>query len=179
VSKAKVINDTKLEKIFDPYVRLSIRLQAAFGLRREEAIKFSPGYAIQDDHIKLKASWTKGGRARTVPIRTDEQRQLLEEVETLAKGGALIPPERNYVEQLHRYERQLRNAGLTKLHGLRHAYAQRRYGELTGWQSPVAGGPATKSLSEEQRALDRGARETISRELGHDRISISAVYLGS
>jgi hypothetical protein len=179
VSKAKVINDTKLDKIFDPYVRLSIHLQAAFGLRREEAIKFSPAYAIQDDHIKLKASWTKGGRARTVPIRTDEQRHLLEEVKNLAKGGALIPPERNYVEQLHRYERQLRNAGLTKLHGLRHAYAQQRYEELTGWKAPVAGGPAAKSLREAQRALDRGARETISRELGHDRISISAVYLGS
>ena len=46
------------------YVRLSIRLQAAFGLRREESIKFNPSYAIQDDHIRLKSSWTKGGRAR-------------------------------------------------------------------------------------------------------------------
>jgi hypothetical protein len=67
---------------------------------------------------------------------------------------------------------------MTKLHGLRHAYAQRRYEELTGWKAPVAGGPAAKSLNEEQRALDRGARETISRELGHDREQITAVYLG-
>jgi hypothetical protein len=114
-----------------------------------------------------------------VPIRTDEQRALLEEVRVLARGGALIAPERNYVEQLHRYERQLRNARLTKLHGLRHAYAQQRYEELTGWKAPVAGGPAANSLREAQRALDRGARETISQELGHERISISAVYLGS
>jgi integrase len=178
MSKAQSIDPDKLQKVSDPYVRLSIRLQAEFGLRREESIKFSPGYAIQDDHIKLKASWTKGGRARTVPIRTDAQRQLLEEVRALAKGGALIPPERNYAEQLHRYERQLRTAGLNNLHGLRHAYAQRRYAELTGWQAPVAGGPAAKSLSDEQRALDKGARETISRELGHDRISVSGVYLG-
>jgi site-specific recombinase XerC len=178
-SKAQSIDPDKLRKVSDPYVRLSIRLQAEFGLRREESIKFSPGYAIQEDLIKLKASWTKGGRARTVPIRTDAQRQLLEEVRALAKGGALIPPERNYVEQLHRYERQLRTADLHKLHGLRHAYAQRRYAELTGWQAPVAGGPAAKSLSDEQRALDRGARLTVSRELGHARIEVSAVYLGS
>jgi site-specific recombinase XerC len=177
-SKARAIDPDRFRKVSDPYVRLSIRLQAEFGLRREESNKFSPGYAIQDDHIKLKASWTKGGRARTVPIRTDAQRQLLEEVRALAKGGALIPPERNYAEQLHRYERQLRTAGLNNLHGLRHAYAQRRYAELTGWQAPVAGGPAAKSLSDEQRALDKGARETISRELGHERISVSAVYLG-
>jgi hypothetical protein len=44
---------------------------------------------------------------------------------------------------------------------------------------PLAGGPAAKALHDKQRALDRGARQTISRELGHDRISISAVYLGS
>jgi integrase len=178
VSKAQELDESKLSSISDPYVRLSIRLQVAFGLRREEAIKFSPGYAIQGDHIRLKSSWTKGGRARTVPIRTDEQRQLLEDVRNLAKGGALIPPDRNYVEQLHRYERQVRDAGLSNLHGLRHAYAQRRYEELAGWKAPVAGGPASKSFSTEQRALDKGVRETISHELGHGREQITVTYLG-
>ncbi len=177
-SKAKLLDEKQLGKVSDEHVRLSLRLQSAFGLRREEAIKFSPNYAIKNDHIKLKASWTKGGRARSVPIRYDEQRQLLEEVKTLAKGGALIPPERNFVEQRNRYDRQVRDAGIKNPHGLRHAYAQRRYEELTGWKSPLAGGPATKSLSSEQRALDKGARETVSRELGHDRESITRTYLG-
>jgi hypothetical protein len=79
---------------------------------------------------------------------------------------------------LHCYERQLRNAGLTKLHGLRHAYAQQRYKELTGWTAPVAGGPTSKQLNPEQRALDYEARTMISHELGHARAEISAVYLG-
>jgi site-specific recombinase XerC len=178
-SKANEIDQERFSKISDPYVRLSIRLQAAFGLRREESIKFSPGYAIQDNHIKLKASWTKGGRARTVPIRTDEQRQLLEEVRAFAKGGALIPAHLNYVQQLNRYQRQLRNTGMKKLHGLRHAYAQQRYEEMTGWRAPVAGGPASKSLNEDQRALDLKARAVISRELGHNRVRVSAAYLGT
>ncbi|MDH3509817.1 MAG: integrase domain-containing protein [Gammaproteobacteria bacterium] len=177
-SKAKLLDEKQLGKVSDEHVRLSLRLQSAFGLRREEAIKFSPNYAIKNNHIKLKASWTKGGRARTVPIRNDEQRQLLTEVKTLAKGGALIPPERNYVEQRNRYDRQVRDAGIKNPHGLRHAYAQRRYEELTGWKSPLAGGPATKSLSSNQRALDKGARATVSRELGHDRESITRTYLG-
>ncbi len=177
-SKAKLLDERQLEKVSDEHVRLSLRLQSAFGLRREEAIKFSPNYAIKDDHIKLRASWTKGGRARTVPIRTDAQRQLLEDVRRLAKGGALIPPERNYVEQRNRYDGQVRTAGIKNPHGLRHAYAQRRYEELTGWKSPLAGGPASRSLTKEQRARDKGARETISRELGHSREQISATYLG-
>ena len=177
-SKARLLDEKQLEKVSDEHVRLSLRLQSSFGLRREEAIKFRPNYAIKDDHIKLKASWTKGGRARSVPIRTDEQRKLLEDVKKLARGGALIPPKRNYVEQRNRYDRQVRTAGIKNPHGLRHAYAQRRYEELTGWKAPVAGGPASKSLTIEQRAFDEKARAVISRELGHDRTSITRIYLG-
>ena len=177
-SKAIVVSNEQLKDINDPYTKLSLRLQQEFGLRREEAIKFSPSYAIQDDHIMLKSSWTKGGRARIVPIRTDEQRMLLEDVETLAKGGALIPPDRNYVQQRNRYDRQVRNARIKNPHGLRHAYAQRRYEEITGWRAPLAGGPASKSLTIDQRALDKEAREIIAEELGHSREQISATYLG-
>ena len=177
-SKAQDLDDKKLSLVSDQYVRLSLRLQAAFGLRREESIKFSPSYAMQGNHIKLKSSWTKGGRARTVPIRNDEQRQLLKEVLALARGGALIPPHLDYVKQLHRYERQIRNASLSRQHGLRHGYAQRRYFELTGWVCPVRGGLPSKEQNPKERARDREARVIISRELGHAREAISAVYLG-
>jgi hypothetical protein len=61
---------------------------------------------------------------------------------------------------------------------LRHAYAQARYEELTGWKSPIAGGPSSKSLTREQRDQIHQARLIISRELGHEREQISAVYLG-
>jgi hypothetical protein len=177
-SKAQKLDEKKLSLVSDPYVRLSVLLQAAFGLRREEAIKFNPTYAMQGDHIKLKSSWTKGGRARTVPITNDDQRHLLEEVKALARGGALIPPHLNYVKQLHRYERQTRDAGLSRLHGLRHEYAQRRYFELAERVCPTAGGLPSKELNSAQRALDHKARITISSELGHAREAISAVYLG-
>jgi len=177
-SKAQEMDDKKLSLISDQYVCLSIRLQAAFGLRREEAIKFSPSYAVQDDHIKLKPSWTKGGRARTVPITNEDQRRLLEEAKALARGGALIPPHLNYVKQLHRYEKRTAKAGLSQLHGLRHGYAQRRYFELTERVCPVAGGLLSKELNPAQRALDHEARVIISSELGHARVEIAAVYLG-
>ena len=177
-SKAQDLDERKLAKISDQCVRLSIRLQAAFGLRREESIKFSPSYAMQGDHIKLKSSWTKGGRARTIPIRNDEQRRLLDEIKALVKGGSLIPAQLNYVQQLNRYDRQLRNVGFSKLHGLRHGYAQRRYFELTERVCPVAGGLPSKELNPEQRALDHEARAIVSSELGHARVEVAAVYLG-
>ena len=41
-SKAKTVDPAELDKVRDPHVRMSLELQRAFGLRREEAIKFSP-----------------------------------------------------------------------------------------------------------------------------------------
>jgi hypothetical protein len=39
----------------------------------------------------LKGSWTKGGRPRTVPITTPEQRAVLDAAHRLAGSGSLIP----------------------------------------------------------------------------------------
>lgn len=164
--------------LLDEHVRMSLRLQRAFGLRREEAIKFIPGYADQGDHLLLKASWTKGGKERTVPIRTTEQRELLDRAHRLAGRGSLIPGSRSYVEQLRIYEGQTLRAGLSQLHGLRHTYAQQRYEELTGWKAPVAGGPNSNSFTPKQRDKDKDVRLIISHELGHEREQITTVYLG-
>ena len=131
----------RLARVRDAHVRLALRMELAFGLRREEAIKFSPSYADRGDRIVLKASTTKGGRPREVPVLNEAQRRLLDEVRALVGGGALIPADRNYREQLRVYEAQTRDAGLRNMHGLRHAYAQRRYEDLTGWRCPLAGAP--------------------------------------
>ena len=177
-SKAKSVVEADLAKVRDVHVRMSLRLQQAFGLRREEAIKFQPSYAVQEDHIRLKAAWCKGGRARTVPITNDLQRRLLADVKAIAKGGSLIHPSMTYVQQLHRYEGQTLRAGFSKLHGLRHGYAQRRFKESAGFPCPVNGGPTSKALSTAQRALNEKARALISAELGHSREAITANYLG-
>ena len=177
-SKAKGLAGEQLGQVKDEHVQMSLRLQQAFGLRREEALKIRLCWANRGDHLHLKASWTKGGRERIVPIRTKEQRALLEQAKRLAGLGALIPGGRSYIEQLRIYERHTANAGLSKMHGLRHAYAQQRYLELTGWPSPHGGGPSKKDLTPAQREADLQARLAISRELGHVREQITAVYLG-
>ena len=177
ISKAQELG-TGLEQITDVQVRMSLQLQAAFGLRREEAIKFQPSYADRGDHIALKGSWTKGGRERTVPITTTEQRDALHAAHRLAGTGSLIPADKTYIQQRHVYDGQCKAAGLSHMHGLRHQYAQSRYEALTGWPAPAAGGPPVRTLSDTQRTQDTAARQIISRELGHERLQITAVYLG-
>ena len=178
ISKARELG-TGLEQVTDAHVRMSLQLQAAFGLRREEAIKFQPSYADRGDHIALKGSWTKGGRERTVPITTTEQRDVLQAAHHLAGIGSLIPANKTYIQQRHVYDGQCKAAGLSHMHGLRHQYAQSRYEALTGRPPPAAGGPLVTELSPTQRIEDRHARQTISRELGHERVQITAIYLGS
>lgn len=176
-NKAKQLGNG-LERVNDPHARMSLSLQQAFGLRREESIKFQPSYADCGHCIVLKSSWAKGGRARKVPVTTPEQRTVLNQAHRLAGMGSLIPPHKTYIQQRHTYDGECKAAGLSHMHGLRHHYAQARYEALTGWKAPSAGGRPTRMLTDAERAQDMSARETISHELGHERIEITAVYLG-
>lgn len=178
ISKAQELG-TGLEQVTDAHVRMSLQLQAAFGLRREEAIKFQPSYADRGDHIALKGSWTKGGRERTVPVITAEQRDVLQAAHRLAGTGSLIPANKTYIQQRHAYDGQCKAAGLSNMHGLRHRYAQMRYETLTGWKAPAAGGPDKAQFGLSQRLVDRYARQQISRELGHERLTVTSIYLGA
>ena len=178
VPKAQELDIDKLAAVSDPFTALSLRLQVAFGLRREESIKLRPTWADRGDVLHLKASWTKGGKERDIPIATEAQRALLNEAKEFAGAGSLIPAEMSYRDQLNRFKAQTARAGIDRVHGLRHHYAQTRYAELTGWKAPAAGGPTARQLSPDQKRIDREARLTISRELRHEREQITAVYLG-
>ena len=167
-----------VEKIKSPLVRMSLELQRAFGLRREESLKIRPAWADREHKLVLQGSWTKGGRLREIPIRTPEQRELVERAKALAGNGSLIPRDKSYINHLRVYKRQVAAAGFDKLHGLRHAYAQERYAELTGRVAPAVGGKSWKDLTAQERVEDSRVRLTISEELGHGREEISRVYLG-
>lgn len=179
-SKAFTLTAEQLERVPSPYVRASLELEQEFGLRREEATKIRPHEADQENRLVLQASWCKGGRAREVPIRTDRQRDLLERAKALAETTperSLIP-EKTYRKHIKIYERQTYKAGIRAPHGLRHAYAQARYEELTHWPCPAAGGPSGKDLkTPQERDLDKWARAIITREMGHGRPNITSLYL--
>ena len=179
ISKAKELAMDQLHHIRTDCIRISLRLQAAFGLRRAESIKIVPKWADRGDRLVLKDSWTKGGREREIPIRTPEQRQLVDEAKSLVKGKSLVAAGyATYAAYLKHFRYECERIGIHAFHGHRHFYAQARYQELTGWACPARGGPTSKQLTAKQKAIDRKAREAISREMGHGREAITAVYLG-
>lgn len=143
--------------------------------------------AWQGNALVIKPSWTKGGIGRTLPIASQEQREWLLKASKLIKPHhSLIPKDRTYKTHLSHYQRQIEQLGLSKLHGLRHAYAQNCYHELTAELSPnkipllcpIQGGKTFKELSPEEKVIDRAARELLSSLLGHSRLSITNIYCG-
>lgn len=184
----KAIHQVDFGKCSDPLIRLSLGAQALFGLRREESIKLIISEAWQGNSLKIKPSWTKGGIGRTLNITNQAQREWLAKArEQIAEGQSLIPTSRTYKQHLGHYQKEIKLMGLSKCHGLRHAYAQRRYCELTkqfdqknntGLTCPIDGGLSSRKLKGLERQWDRRAREIISRELGHSRIAITKIYLG-
>ncbi len=183
-NKAASIETVDLSKM-DERIAASLVLQSEFGLRREEAMKFQPEYALsgrspldaETKEIRLKGSWTKGGRDRVIPIKTPAQREALAKAAYLARSGSMIPPDRSYRQHMIIWEKETAAQGIGRTHGLRHAYAQRRYMELTGWAAPAVAG--IRKLTPDERQKDQEARKTISEELGHGRIAITNAYLGS
>ncbi|WP_223478079.1 phage integrase N-terminal domain-containing protein [Oricola indica] len=177
-NRAQHLDPGKYRDLGCPYVKAAILLQVAFGLRREEAMKFRPHIGIKKDSIFLKSSWTKGGRPRLIPITTETQRKILAQIQKFAPNGSLIPANLSYAAQMKRFEYYTLKAGLRNTHGFRHAYAQQRYQMLTGQPCPMAGGKRWKDMTEDERKADRAARRQISAELGHGRLEVTDTYLG-
>ena len=176
--KSVDFDQRRIDAITDPCVRASAMLQREFGLRREEAMKFQPVYADQGNHLVLKASWCKGSREREIPIRHESQREALAHAHKVAGTGSLIPRNKSYVQHMRTFERQMGKVGLARTHGARHRYAQDRYREMTGRACPARGGKVSAELDRVEKAQDREVRLQISRELGHERESITASYIG-
>jgi hypothetical protein len=147
LSKAVTLSQDSLDLISDPFIKLSLQLQAAFGLRREESIKFIPSWADKGSSIILKGSWCKGGQQREIPITHQLQRDILDSAHILAGSNSLIPHNRSYIQHLKVYESLTSRAGLHKLHGLRHKFAQNRFLDLTGVQSMAAANSAAASMA--------------------------------
>ena len=150
-------------------------------------MKFTYSQAHRGNLLQIMPSWTKGGIGRSLEITNDAQQQWLEKVALFVPPGeSLIPRDRSYKQHLSHYQAQAKLMGVCKLHGLRHAYAQRRYTELTrlydpngeGFVCPIDGGKPYNKMTHEEKMIDRRVRQIISLNLGHSRVNIVRVYIG-
>ncbi len=165
----------------DPFVGAQLDVMRAFGLRVTEALLFHPAQADRGDYVDVLYG-TKGGRPRTVRIRTPEQRAALERAKTVAAGtprGSLVPRGKTPAQARNRLYYLMKCLGLTKrqlgvtAHGLRHGHANDVYEAVAGEPSVVRGG--SRLLA---RAADAAARRAVTQDLGHARLGVTAAYVG-
>jgi integrase len=102
----------------------------------------------------------------------DEAKRLVKD-----KGASISDPTKSLAQAKNHFYYVTRKCSISRKngitsHGLRHAYANRRYQELSGQASPVQGG---KLPNKED---DTAARKQVAEELGHSRESITNHYLG-
>lgn len=154
-------------------------LARELGLRSKEAALFDANRALAQakkyGYVSI-IDGTKGGRYRQVPIIRREQIEALESASrTQRDRRAVMPEDRNWAQyrnDLKAVRNILKDAGFVRLHDLRAAYAADRYQQLTGNAAPINDGVII------DKTLDRRAREQISNELGHGRVSVVASYIG-
>ncbi len=82
---------------------------------------------------------------------------MLNRARRFAVFGSLVPSNRSYMRQMRVYAGNTLRAGLSHMHGLRHAYAQNRYEELTGWR-PRLLACRKEALTQTQRETPTGTR---------------------
>jgi hypothetical protein len=188
------INQIPIISSYTENQKLIGHLTDQFGLRFKECcllnIKQVIYTAINEGRIRVELG-TKGGRARYVPVRTYSQIIYLQKaVQLQGKGRSLIPVTMNYREWKDKMYKLAEKADIRGWHGGRHAYAQRRYYELTGVQCPVVVGiqhgshhihyiASQLNISfQAAKEKDKRVRKIVAKELGHRRIDITDKYLG-
>lgn len=182
VTKAVELDQSNLA-LLGEREQLATELRAAFGLRTEESLKFSHQYATErQSEIRLKGSWCKGGRERTIPVTNEYQQDLLNRVGRFQQeqgDRSMIPNHRTFKSYYRDYNEARQNANVPG-HGLRHQWAQDRFKEVSGLDAPHAGGRPYSELDQAEKERYELAEKVVNHELGHGagRQDITATYIG-
>ena len=184
----------KSDKSDDNRVAAQLQLERYLGLRSEEACKFNGHQALMTDGRVFVQHGTKGGRERIINEVSEKGREAIRYANELSGINNLIPRGNSEKQWIQKYYRIIRANGITKKacgtssHGCRHAYAQDRYKEITGFAAPCkfeSKGEfrknAVKIAGQGWRKLNQDARQIVKAELGHgpDRDDVVSQYLGA
>ena len=177
----KVDVEAKLQEAEDLHVRsgLALRMAHAFALRRKEATRFNPHSGDRGDAILVLGA--KGGQQRLCPIRTPEQRALVDRCkELIPPGDSLGGKAKGLLAGYKKLGRVVAAIGMTKaetgttMHGLRQDYINDRIEEETGAVASVRDPTAT--LPSDPEAMEK--RIDIMKEVGHHDPDSARGYYG-
>ena len=171
----------------DQRLGLMLRMELAFGLRREEVLKCNPHLQDFGHYLQVFPGMGKGGRWRNIPIASVAQRALLDYVkERVSKSHALgwQYSESGQVatleQNIRRYENLMAALGFTKAdigvtgHGLRAQFAE-NHALLLGLVPSTLGGDSGQMANADIGVV----KGKVAQALGHNRPSVMSAYIGS
>lgn len=169
----------------DFHVALQLLAMWTFGLRAQEAWLLKPLLADQGGYLAV--NWgTKGGRERTVTVRSAAERLVLELLKRHADPvtGSLIPACYSLQAWKKHFYQVCRDHGISREngivpHGLRHELANELYEALCKELAEKHSSPSPETddgkAKEDKENL---ARRIVTETLGHSRSNITNCYLG-
>ena len=178
----------------DKRVAAQLQLERYLGLRVEEACKFNAHQAVMTGGRVFIQHGTKGGRERIINELNEKGKEAIKYAKDISGINNLIPNDHSEKQWVQKYYRITRSKGITKKecgassHGCRHAYAQDRYEEITGFKAPCKFESKEKYrknakmiAGEGWNKLNQDARQIIKAELGHgpDRDDVVSQYIGA
>jgi integrase len=192
-SKSWAGNDIDVQEIFarvdrhDTRLGLMLRIELAFGFRREEVLKCDPHSQDFGNFVAVFENHGKGGKARDIQTLTPAQREILDYVKQRIprnqklgwpynKDGTVATLEQN----IARYRNLMSRFGITKKilgvtgHGLRAQFSENQALAL-GLIPPSMGG----SRGQVQKKDLKSRLTKISEALGHHRTVVMSAYFCS
>ena len=138
-----------------------------------------PDVGGSGDVLRLKDSWTKGGKYRETLIPYQMQKDAACRKQKAIIGNGSLIPRMSYRDQLNRFRSAVRIGGIHPCMGCVTSTAGPSISISLGLR-PAAGGPIVKQLTPEQncRSQRNDAKPSRSR-WDITSIQITAVYLGS
>ena len=166
----------------DRWVAIQVELQSAFGLRAQESMLLRPLQCLRlSGHLQI-VDGTKGGRPRVVPIDAEWQYELLIRAARLSnpRTGSMIPEPWTLKKWYRHFYDVLQSQGVARktlgvtVHGLRHAYLQRMYEQVTGVPAPIKRPDHRPNPELHQLAMER-----IVAAAGHGLATKASAYISS
>jgi integrase len=181
----------RLLTIVDERIGTLLTLQRSLGLRFKESALLNARQTVRQARAKgfiTVTDGTKGGKVRQVSVSQDVLKALERAAEVQGDDRSMIPGDQYYQDFREECYQVAKRHGF-HFHSERHHHAQRRYRELSGLPAPITTGIPRKdwlTFAAEYlkvdittaESIDRTARLALSRELGHERIEVTSVYIG-
>ena len=129
--KPASVSTEVLQSVSNPIAKLLLNLQIYFGLTFSEAMRLLPDVHIQEHAIWLTREITSNSQDRVIPLRSDLQKIILQELIALTGQEDSLISSQGYDAVRYAYRKSLATIKLPPRKSYRYLYAQMMHEQLS------------------------------------------------